>query len=68
MELYRLTDDLAEASNLAKDQPDIVKELRAKLDAWKATLPTSLPADCLSNIRQSPGRLKASPKGEAKEE
>ena len=68
VELYRLTDDLAEANNLATDQADIVKDLRAKIDAWKATLPTSLPADCLSKIRQSPGRLKAAKKGEDKDE
>ncbi|HEY1050560.1 MAG TPA: sulfatase-like hydrolase/transferase [Prosthecobacter sp.] len=65
-ELYRLADDSAEAKDLAKDNPEIVRQLSAKLDAWKASLPQSLPADCLSkkraNIRVKPS--KGAPKDE----
>lgn len=68
VELYRLTEDAAEEKNLAKENPDMVKELRAKIDAWKATLPTSLPADCLSHRRARLDNRKAAPKGEAKED
>ncbi len=50
-ELYRLADDSAEASDMAKANPEVVQQLRTKLDAWKATLPTALPKDCLSNKR-----------------
>ncbi|MGV3660546.1 MAG: sulfatase [Prosthecobacter sp.] len=51
-ELYRLADDFAEKKDLAKDHPQIVQQLSAKLDAWKASLPQSLPADCLSKKRE----------------
>ncbi len=39
IELYDLTADPAEASNVAAQHPDKVKELSAKLNAWNATLP-----------------------------
>lgn len=35
--LYNLAADLGEQKNLAAEQPDKVKELRAKLDAWLKT-------------------------------
>lgn len=40
VELYDLATDPAESRNLAAEQPDIVKSLRSKVDAWNATLPT----------------------------
>ncbi len=68
VELYDLTKDASEEKNLAKDKPEIVQQLSAKLDAWKATLPTSLPADCVSKGRESRRFLKPAAKGEAKDE
>lgn len=38
-ELYDLTADPGEERNVAKEYPDIVQLLSAKLEAWKATLP-----------------------------
>jgi len=39
LELYDLVADPAESKNLAKQHPDIVKKLSAKVEAWVATLP-----------------------------
>jgi N-acetylgalactosamine-6-sulfatase len=39
MELFDLATDAAERKNLAKEHPDIVAKLSAKIDAWNATLP-----------------------------
>jgi len=39
IELFDLSKDPAETKNLAKDHPAVVKELRATVEAWKATLP-----------------------------
>ena len=48
VELYRLSDDLGERRNLAGQMPDRVKQLRAKLAAWRkeagAVMPTPNPA------------------------
>ncbi|MES2596174.1 MAG: sulfatase-like hydrolase/transferase [Verrucomicrobiota bacterium] len=60
VELYELTKDAAEARDLSTKNPEIVQQLTAKLDAWKATLPTSLPAECLSKMRQNKRALKSS--------
>ena len=35
-ELYDLANDVAESKNLASDQPDTVKQLRERYDAWNA--------------------------------
>ena len=40
VELYDIAADPAEENNVASQQPDLVKELAAKLDAWTDTLPT----------------------------
>lgn len=61
-ELYRLGDDSAEEKDLAKDHAGIAQQLSAKLDAWKASLPRTLPADCLSKKRQSPRAREAAAK------
>jgi N-acetylgalactosamine-6-sulfatase len=39
VELYDLSKDPAERENLAARHPDVVASLRAKVDAWSATLP-----------------------------
>jgi len=47
LELYNIAQDLSEKNNLATDQPDKVKELHAKLIAWRkevgALMPTPNP-------------------------
>jgi arylsulfatase A-like enzyme len=35
IELYNLDEDLSETSNLVRQRPDLVNELRQKLDAWR---------------------------------
>ncbi|HUQ73051.1 MAG TPA: sulfatase/phosphatase domain-containing protein, partial [Planctomycetaceae bacterium] len=52
-ELYRVSEDRAEAHNLAGQRPEIVAQLREKLADWRASLPTELLADCLSKRRRS---------------
>ena len=34
VELYNLKDDVSESHDLATERPDVVKRLRAKLNAW----------------------------------
>jgi len=48
VELHHLTDDRAEAADVAKDHPDIVARLSKMALEWKATLPTTPNPDCLS--------------------
>jgi arylsulfatase A-like enzyme len=47
-ELYHLSDDLSERRNLAAEEPERVREMRAALDAWRkdvgAKMPTPNPA------------------------
>jgi arylsulfatase A-like enzyme len=47
-ELYDLVDDLGEQRDLAREQPERVRELKAQLDNWRtsvgARVPTRLPA------------------------
>jgi arylsulfatase A-like enzyme len=52
-ELYHISEDRAEAHNLAAQHPEIVAKLRGKLDDWKASLPKEPPADCLSKRRRT---------------
>lgn len=40
-ELYDMTTDREERSNVAAQHPDVVKTLTAKIERWNATLPTS---------------------------
>ena len=39
VELYDIAADALETKDIAAEKPEIVKELTAKLEAWKATLP-----------------------------
>ena len=41
VELYDLTTDPGETTNLADQKPDVVRQLNEKLTAWTATLPKS---------------------------
>jgi len=61
--LHRLPADRAEAQDVAKDHPEIVARLtRLALD-WKASLPTTPPADCRDQTAPAPTPTK---KGAAK--
>ena len=42
-ELYNLKDDIGEEHNLAKENPDKVKELHAKLVAWREKVGAKMP-------------------------
>ena len=44
LELYNLTDDIGETNNLAEAMPDMVKELRGLLDAWRKSVGAKMPA------------------------
>ena len=35
IELYNLADDLGETRNLAEEKPELVREMRRELDAWR---------------------------------
>jgi arylsulfatase A-like enzyme len=51
--LYNLKDDPSETKNLAKDQPDVVARLQAKIEAWdKANVPAQW-----TSMRQSTRRV-----------
>jgi N-acetylgalactosamine-6-sulfatase len=48
LELHRLSDDRAEAKDMAKDHPEIVARLTKLALDWKATLPEKPDAACIS--------------------
>ena len=48
VELHHLAHDRAEATNVAKDHPDIVVRLSKMVLDWKATLPTAPNPECRS--------------------
>ncbi len=43
LELYDLARDLAESRNLADSQPDVAKQLKVKLDAWRTSVDAQMP-------------------------
>lgn len=51
VELYDIPNDPSESNDLAAQHPERVARMRAKLEAWKATLPTEPPAHCISKHR-----------------
>jgi len=50
-ELYDIDADWAETTNVAGENPDVVKMLTRKMLAWKASLPAEPPVNCLSRLR-----------------
>lgn len=52
MELYNIENDWAEKKNVAAEQPEVVQQLSAKIDAWKAGLPTAPSENALSSARK----------------
>ena len=51
-ELYDIETDWAEKTNVAQVNPDIVKDLTKEVLAWKRSLPSEPPANCLSKMRK----------------
>jgi N-acetylgalactosamine-6-sulfatase len=51
-ELYNITQDRAEQSNLADKHPDVVKRLAGMALEWKAALPKEPPKHCISKHRK----------------
>lgn len=51
VELYDIAADALEAKDLAKEKPDVLKELVSKLEEWKATLPAKPAGDVFSKER-----------------
>ena len=51
IELYNTNRDWAEQVDVAEQNPEKVKELEAKLDAWLLTLPQQPTANCFSSER-----------------
>ncbi len=61
LELYHLRDDLGQKNDLAKSQPDKVKELHEKLVAWRTSINAPLPT------KREPGQTSpAKAKGKGK--
>lgn len=52
LELYDIAADALETKNLAAEKPETVKELIAKLEAWKATLPEKPVGEVFSQERR----------------
>ncbi len=51
-ELYDIGADWAETTNVAVDNPDVVKALTKKVLAWKRSLPIDPPSHCFSRLRK----------------
>jgi len=51
VELFRFPGDRLERTNLTDEQPDEVRRLKARLDAWKKSLPAEPGRKCFSGQR-----------------
>jgi arylsulfatase A-like enzyme len=58
VELYRSSDDWAEAKDVAKEQPAVVPKLSALLTEWMDSLPKEVPPNCISKERRGQNRNK----------
>lgn len=52
IELYDLSKDRSESTDLARQQPDRVEHLKSLIENWRASLPAEIPRDCISKKRQ----------------
>jgi arylsulfatase A-like enzyme len=52
-ELYHLSADPGEKTDVANANPDVVQKLSALLDAWKAELPPEPPPEFIANSRKT---------------
>jgi arylsulfatase A-like enzyme len=62
LELHQLVNDRSESKDVSKDHPDIVARLSKLALDWKASLPETPHADCISKEPQQPAR-KRQPRG-----
>ena len=53
VELHRLTEDRAEAADVAKEHPDVVARLSKLALDWKATLPAEPNPECITTASGS---------------
>ncbi|HOX56545.1 MAG TPA: sulfatase [Candidatus Paceibacterota bacterium] len=63
VELYNLRDDIGEQTNLAASMPDKVRELRARLHAWRKEVGAQMPAP---NPAYDPSQPEVPPKRQKK--
>ena len=65
VELHRLTEDRAEAADVAKDHPDIVARLSKLALDWKAALPAKPNPVCITtaSVTERPAARKPASKG-----
>jgi arylsulfatase A-like enzyme len=61
--LHRLTTDRAEATDVAKENPEIVARLTQLAFAWKATLPTTVDPSCISTADRANAAATPAPRG-----
>ncbi len=64
VELHRLTDDRAEAADVAKEHPDIVARLTQLALDWKATLPAKPDPACISAADRANAKATPTKRGE----
>lgn len=67
LELYNLKDDIGERKNLAAENPDKVKELHAKMLAWRESIKAPMPAKNTSQTSPEP-KKKGKGKGKKKKQ
>jgi hypothetical protein len=58
-ELYQLTNDRAEAKDVAKDHPEIIARLTKLAQDWKATLPDKPDLSCISTAARDKEKSKS---------
>ncbi len=70
LELYDLNNDIGEKQNLAADKPELVKQLHAKLVAWRQTVGAPMPQrktpEQMQKAASEPPPEKAKGKGKGK--
>ena len=52
VELYHSPDDWSEAKNVARQHPEVIAKLSARLAGWRASLPTDVPQEFISKERR----------------
>lgn len=65
IEPHQLVNDRAEARDVSKENPEIVKRLSKPALDWKASLPETPDPECISKVPQEPAR-KNKPAGKAR--
>lgn len=66
VELYNLKDDPGQEHDLAGSKPEVAKELRAKLVAWRESVGAKMPAE--NKDRKPPGKASKGRKKKAAED